>query len=97
MGAMPGRIRPTLFFARSSKKFAASLSKWLGSIQPKIDVPPIEVITMRFLISQFLIFHGVNRLSYFESITCLLAHNNLIVTKLYYNNKRQKSTAAIKF
>ena len=63
MGAMPGMMRPTLFFARSRKKLAASLSKWLGSIQPKREVPPMGHRTMRFFISTLPIFQGVNRAS----------------------------------
>ena len=68
IGAIPGRIKPTLFLALSNKKFAASLSKWFGSIQPNMDVPPIEVITILFLISRLPIFHGVNKALYFASI-----------------------------
>ena len=44
---------------------AASLSKWCGSIQPNIDVPPIGHKTIRFLISTLPIFQGVKSDSYF--------------------------------
>ena len=57
---MPGSKSPTLFLARSNRKLAASRSKWLGSIQPKMEVPPMEHMTMRFLISTLPIFQGVN-------------------------------------
>ena len=60
IGAIPGIISPTLFFALSKKNFAASLSKWFGSIQPNNEVPPIGHITILFLISTFPTFHGVN-------------------------------------
>ena len=68
IGAMPGIIRPTLLLALSRKNFAASLSKWFGSIQPNRDVPPIGHNTIRFLISTLPTFHGVKSGSYFSFI-----------------------------
>ena len=68
IGAIPGMISPTLFLARSKKNFAASLSKWFGSIHPNSEVPPIGQRTIRFLISTLPIFHGVNNGSYFGFI-----------------------------
>ena len=59
-GWQPGSTRPALFFATSIRKSAPARSKWFTSIQPNRSVPPIEVMTMRFLISTFPIFHGVN-------------------------------------
>ena len=70
---MPGRTRPTPFLAFSSRKYAASLSKWLGSIHPKRDVPPMEHMTMRFFISTLPIFQGVNRALYFWSMQYILS------------------------
>ena len=61
-----------MFFATSMMKRAPTLSKWFFSIQPKRSVPPIDVSTMRFLISQEPIFQGVNRGSSLESTGILL-------------------------
>ena len=69
-GAMPGRTRPQLFSAIVFRSQAASLSKWLGSVQPKMHVPPMGARTIRFLISTLPIFHGVNRALY-SSFICL--------------------------
>ena len=60
-GWQPGSTNPTLFLATSRMNLAPAWSKWFFSIQPNRSVPPIEVSTTRFLISQFPIFHGVNR------------------------------------
>ena len=69
---MPGIISPTLLRAICLNRFADSLSKWLGSIQPKSDVPPMGHMTILFLISTFPIFQGVNNAEYFSSIKFLL-------------------------
>ena len=78
-GWQPGSTSPQLFFATSMMNLAPSLSKWFTSIQPNRFVPPIEVSTIRFLISQLPIFHGVNNGSSLCSIITLLIN---AITKL---------------
>ena len=74
-GAMPGIISPTLLFALSKNSLAASLSKWqpVSSNQPNSEVPPIGHMTIRFLISTFPIFQGVNNASYCCSNMLMMA------------------------
>ena len=48
-----------MFLARSRRNRAASFIEVVGPIQPNMEVPPMEVMTMRFFISTLPIFQGV--------------------------------------
>ena len=73
-GWQPGSTSPTLFLAISMMNRAPALSKWFFSIQPNRSVPPIEVSTTRFLISQLPMRHGVNNGFNLSSMVSLLSH-----------------------
>ena len=65
----PAATSNGLLLLERAETDAPASSKWLISIQPSKLVPPMEVNTTRFLISQLPIFHGVNKGSNLCSIS----------------------------
>ena len=60
-GWHPGSTRPASCLATSRRNSAPARSKWFFSIQPNRSVPPIDVMTMRFLIAREPMVQGSKR------------------------------------